>query len=150
MKRFRFPLRSVGVVRSAHEMRRREQLSAAIQAEAQAERARDAVRQELRELESVMAAARGTRFRATEQIAFLEAQRRLVDREREAAAALLKASEQREECRVAWLLARRDLRLVENLEQRARAAHRREEEREAQLALDDRTNALASRAASAA
>lgn len=150
MKRFHFPLRSVGVVRSAHEMRRREQLSEAIRAEAEAEAARDAARRDLRDLEAVMASARGNRFRATEQIAFLEEQRRLADREKEAAAALLKAAERREECRVAWLLARRDLRLVENLEQRARAAHRREEEREAQLALDDRTNALASRAVSAA
>jgi flagellar FliJ protein len=150
MKRFHFPLRSVGVVRSAREMRQREELSAAIRAEAEAEEARDAVRRELRALEELMTSARGRRFRATEQVTFLEAQRRLVDREAEAEDALRKAMEKREESRVAWLLARRDLRLVENLEQRARAAHRHEEEREAQLALDDRTNALAARATSAA
>jgi len=48
--------------------------------------------------------------------------------------------------RQAWLESRRDMRLVEILETKARGVHRREYEREEQALLDDRTNALAARA----
>jgi hypothetical protein len=43
------------------------------------------------------------------------------------------------------LESRRDVRVIEKLEQKARSVHRREAEREDQAALDDRTSALAAR-----
>jgi flagellar biosynthesis chaperone FliJ len=50
-----------------------------------------------------------------------------------------------ESARQVWLESRRDVRVIENLEQKARAEHLHEVERENQAAMDDRTGAMAAR-----
>ena len=61
----------------------------------------------------------------------------------EACAAAQTGLDQRRE---AWVVARRDLRVIENLEVKARQVYRHELEYEEQKLLDDRTNATAGRA----
>ena len=56
----------------------------------------------------------------------------------------------RETRRAEWLESRRDLRLIEKLEQTARQEYRRDEEREAQRTLDDRPHGANGRGLTAA
>lgn len=138
MKKFRFPLKSVAIVREARELRLREAFSVALQAVAVAEDMLDQVRRRKTELEHVLVAERRCSFRPAEQIAFLQAHQRVVEEESNAVSDLQKAVAVRETRRAEWLESRRDLRLIEKLEQTARQEHRRDEEREAQRTLDDR------------
>lgn len=145
MKKFRFPLKSLATVREARELQAREAFSAAVNAAAVAEQRLRSVRQRLTELERVMLGERSTLFRPADQSAFLYSHELEVRREREARDALAEAQAVVEQRRKDWMLSRRDLRLIEKLESKARASHQRELERELQLQLDDRTNALVSR-----
>jgi hypothetical protein len=72
MKKFRFPLKSVAIVREARELRLREAFSVALQAVAVAEDMLDQVRRRKTELEQVLVAERRRSFRPAEQIAFLQ------------------------------------------------------------------------------
>jgi flagellar export protein FliJ len=49
-------------------------------------------------------------------------------------------------CREQWIATRRDVRVIENLEHKARENYRRECEHEEQAQLDDRVNALVGKA----
>lgn len=147
MKRFHFSLQSLSVVRSARDRQARERFSAAVQAVIAAEEALATMRLEKTEFERVVMAQRAQHFYGGEQAAFWEAHRRLVVRETEHVNALREAETAREARRVEWMAARRDLRLIERLEEKARAEHRLAEAREFQQQLDDRTGALAARSA---
>ncbi len=146
MKKFRFPLHSVATVRSMRELRAREQFSVAVHACVLAEERLQLLRSRLAVLEEVLRSGRTRTFRAGDEASFLEAYRAETHAADQASAELEKARAAMEVARQGWLGSRRDLRVVENLEQKARAFHRREVEREDQAALDDRTSALAARA----
>lgn len=150
MKKFRFPLRSVATVRTLRELRAREQFSHAVQVYVTAEETLQGLRSRLAELEQILKSGRGTTFRAADEAWFIEAFKHETVAATKAATEVTAARAAMESARQAWLEARRDLRVVENLEQKARAAHLREGEREAQAALDDRASGMVVRNAAAA
>jgi len=147
MKKFRFPLRSVETVRSIRELRAREQFSLAVHEYVTAEEHLQMLQTRLAELEEILRSGRTRTFRAGDEASFLEAYRTETVTVAKASAELEKARVAMEAARQAWLGARRNLRVVESLEQKAKAIHRHESEREDQAALDDRTSALSARAA---
>lgn len=145
MKKFRFPLRSVATVRALREMRAREQFSSTVQAYVAAEEHLQELRARLAELEAILRTGRAKTFRAGDEASFVEAFKKETVRATKAAEETAKARAAMEAARQAWLESRRDVRVVEKLEHKARAEHTRESEREDQAALDDRTSALAAR-----
>ena len=147
MKKFRFPLRSVATVRSIRELRAREQFSKTVHAYVMAEEHLQTLRSRLAQLEDILRTGRTRTFRAGDEASFLEAYKAEIVVVTKATAEVEKARAAMEDSRQAWLGSRRDLRVVESLEQKARDHHRREVDREDQAALDDRTSALSGRAA---
>jgi len=147
MKKFRFPLRSVATVRSMRELRAREHFSIAVHAYVVAEEHLQVLRGRLAALEEVLRNGRTQNFRAGDEASFLEAYKTETNAVTKASVEVENARVAMEAARQAWLGSRRDLKVVESLEQKARATHRHEVEREDQAALDDRTSALAARAA---
>lgn len=147
MKKFRFPLRSVATIRAMRELRSREQFSIAVHAYVVAEEHLQVVRARLTALEDVLRNGRARTFRAGDEASFQEAYKAEIVATTKAATAVEQARVAMEDARQSWLGTRRDVKVVDSLEQKARANHRREVEREDQAALDDRTSALAARAA---
>jgi len=150
MKKFSFSLKSVGVVREARELRLREAFSVALRAVIEAEAALAQIRREQFEFELGMIAERRRAFKPADQVAFLHAHQILLVRERGAVTDVEKAVAERELRRTDWLGSRRDLRLIEKLEQKARQEYRLEEDRENQRLLDDRAPSAAGRGIGAA
>ena len=146
MKKFRFPLRSVATVRSMIELRARELFSRAVQACVAAEKKLTAQHQRVAELESIIRSGRLARFRPADQATFMAAFKDETALVATLTAELNSARREMESARQAWLESRRDVRVIENLEQKARQAHLREVERENQSAMDDRTGAMVARA----
>lgn len=146
MKKFRFPLRSVATLRRMHESERREIFAAAVRGYVVAEEALALVNARISELEEIIVRERAGCFRAADQIAFMQSLMAERTRRAEAAARVTEAKAVMERERQAWLASRRDVRLVEVLENKFRATHRQACEREEQALLDDRTNALFVRA----
>jgi flagellar FliJ protein len=147
MKKFRFPLRSVSTVRNLLELRAREQFSRTVHACGILEQQLQTRGTRLAELEEIIRTDRLRHFRAADQASFLAAFRDETAQTAALAGEVDKARATMEQARQAWLVSRRDVRVVEKLEQKARAAHRLESERENQAALDDRATALAVRGA---
>jgi flagellar FliJ protein len=145
MKKFRFPLRSVATVRSMLELRAREQFSRAVQACVTAEKRLVAQRERVTELESILRSGRLERFRPADQCTFIAAFKDETAIIAKMTAELNSARREMESARQAWLESRRDVRVIENLEQKARAEHLHEVERENQAAMDDRAGAMAAR-----
>lgn len=150
MKKFRFPLRTVATVRSLAELRARERFSQAVQVYVEAENRLQALRERLAEFEELLRSERGRAFKPADQASFLAAFKEDTVRATKLEAEVAAARQALEVARQAWLESRRDVRVIENLETKARRAHRVELEREDQLALDDRTSALAARNAAKA
>lgn len=146
MKKFRFPLRSVETVRSLHELRAREAFSIAVRAYMEAETHLLRVREQRRELAEILVAERRATLRPADQVAFLHAYQVEVEREALATKTTAEAKAAMDARRERWIEARRDLRVIENLEEKARHAHQREVEHEEQKVQDDRTNATIGRA----
>lgn len=149
MKKFRFPLRSVVTVRSLREMRAREQFAFAVHAYVQASEHLQMLQTRLAELEEILRSGRTKMFRAADEASFLDAYKDETTAAAKAAAALEEARSAMETARQTWLASRRELRVLDNLEQKARQIHRHEAEREDQAALDDRTSAISARTAAA-
>ena len=145
MKKFRFPLKTVATVRSLVEMRAREHFSQCVQAFVAAQEQRDQAQKRLTEYENMLRDGRSNTFRGSEQAAFLVAFNEQTAQVSKAEAQIGEAAREMEVVRQAWLGSRRDVRVIENLEAKARRAHQFELEREIQAALDDRTSALAAR-----
>ncbi len=145
MKKFCFPLRSVATLRGLREQRARELFASAIQVCVLAEERLGQVRGRLADLDEAMRSERTFHFRVADQIAFLQTHQHEKQHEVEILADLKRAETERERRRLAWLTARRDVRLIEALEGKARVAHRIEGDREAQNLMDDRSASLFAR-----
>jgi len=145
MKKFRFPLRSVTTIRNLREVRAREQFSAAVRAYVLADERLQTIRAKLTELEDILRSGRAQRFRPSDEISFIQAFKDETLTATKAEGDVATARNAMEAARKAWLESRRDLRVLENLERKARTLHRQEAERENQAALDDRTSALVAR-----
>lgn len=150
MKKFRFPLRSVATVRSIAELRARENFSKAVQIYVEAENQLRALRTRLTEFEEILRSGRGRAFRAADQASFLAAFKEDTIRATKMEADVARVRQELEVARQAWLESRRDVRVVEKLEHKARLLHRQQSEHEDQLAMDDRTNGLIARNAAKA
>jgi flagellar FliJ protein len=146
MKKFTFPLRSVGTVRAMRELRAREAFTEALHAFLAAEERLERAREQRRKLEGILVASRGATLRPPDQVTYLNAYHDELARERQAAQESAAAKTELDQRRELWVNARRDLRVIENLEVKARQVYRHEVEYEEQKQLDDRTNATAGRA----
>ena len=137
MKRFRFPLRPVAVLRGHREARAREVFGAAVQHHSTVQ---DEVRQigvRMRALETALSGARTTSFRAAEAAQLLADYRRERTAEAEADKRLVTAKEEMNRARIAYLEAHRDLEIVNRLETKARTEYRLEVNRAEQVELDE-------------
>ena len=141
MKKFRFALSSVAVVREVRETLRREVFARAVRETTAAERALEKVMAERAALAAALAASRAGTFRPAVQTAGLAAQQRVTQQEVEATTVLQRARQALELRRTEWLAARRDVRLLEHLKAKAKERHRIEVARADQRELDDRPSA---------
>lgn len=148
MKKFRFPLRSVATVRNIYELRAREHFSRTVQACVTADKTLESLRTRVAELEQLLRSGRLQCFRPADQTSFMAAFKEENVKAAKAAAEAAAARATMETARQAWLQSRRDVRVIENLEQKRRAIHRSELERENQAAMDDRASSASARSAS--
>jgi flagellar protein FliJ len=145
MKKFRFPLRSVETVRSITELRAREHFSQAVTVHADTVRALVVAREALAGLEDLIREQRRGHFRPAEQVTFSKEIQVREERVKVATQAEAEAALRLESARAQWVEARKQLRVVEKLEQKARSVHRAECEHEEQALMDDRVNAVMAR-----
>ncbi len=137
MKRFRFPLRPVAILRAHQEMLAREAFAAAVQAFVRSEQALAEARQRVRDLEAELKAGRSGSFSAAAEIRALAAYRRECAAEVEADKAMQTAQQTMNQRRLDYLEAHRRVEVVHRLEDKARATHRYETAREEQAEFDD-------------
>jgi flagellar FliJ protein len=145
MKKYVFPLRSVQTVREIRELKAREAFSAAVHEVSKAEEALRQVRGHIEQLEISMRLGRGARVQPAEQLIFIREYEYQREREKASEQTLEKMRMVLAKMRAAWVIARRNVRVIEKLETKARQAYRREFDRDEQAQLDERSNALAGR-----
>jgi flagellar FliJ protein len=145
MKRFRFTLRPVAVLRAHRELRAREAFGTAVHAYVKSEQDLAATRERVARFESAMAAGRQKRFSAAEEAHALAAYRQECALEFHAERAMLSARSAMNQARADYLEAHRKLEVVKRLEVKAREAHRLETNREEQAEFDDFASRRASR-----
>ena len=137
MKRFRFPLRPVAVLRAHRELRARESFAAAVHVYVASEAELASVRQRVARFEAALFAGRGTSFNAADEAQSLSAYRRECEAEATAERAMIAARAEMNQRRAAYIEAHRQLEVVKRLEERARTAHRLAGAREEQAEFDD-------------
>jgi flagellar export protein FliJ len=140
MKRFHFALQSVATLRELRELRARENLAAAIRICERTEIAlADACARRVL-LEDLVLSGRAFTLRAAEHVAFLGALRSATNDESAAKREVDQAHTARDRRLSEYYDAARALKVLTNLEIRARAAHRLAADREEQTALDERAS----------
>lgn len=137
MKRFRFPLRPVTVVRAHQELRARERFAAAVHAYVEAQETLARTRVRMQALEASLFAGRAQTFRPAEAALLFADYRRECAAEVETERAVIAARDEMAKKREDYLEAHRKLEVVHRLEDKARALHRRECDREEQAEFDD-------------
>ena len=137
MKKFRFSLHPVAVLREHRQARTREAFAAAVHAFVEAEAVLARKHNERQDLEIVMHDGRRATFKAAEEISFWDAYRKVCDDEAKCERAVVAARDAMEQSRQIYLEAHRAVKVVEKLEQKARETHRLGVEREAQLESDE-------------
>lgn len=137
MKRFRFPLRPVAVLRAHHEIRAREAFAASVHAYVQSEEFLAATRARIAQFEAALFAGRRTTFNPLDEAHQLTAYRRERLAEGEAERKMYAARAEMDRCRGEYLEAHRKLEVVKRLEVKARTEHRLEAGREEQAEFDD-------------
>ncbi|MEO5957811.1 MAG: hypothetical protein ABIZ49_04395 [Opitutaceae bacterium] len=145
MKRFRFPLQPVIVLRAHRELRAREAFATAVQAHAKSEADLAAVRLRVAQFEAAVFATRCERFSAAKEGASLAAYRRECAAEAQSERVMLTARNLVEQRRRECIEAHRKLEVVERLEAKAKAAHRLGAHRAEQAEFDDLSAARARR-----
>jgi flagellar FliJ protein len=137
MKRFRFPLRPVAVLRAHHELKAREAFAAAVHVYVQAEAELAATRARVARGEAELFASRNGRFDASAAAEAFLSYRAECAAEAAAEREMIAKRAEMLQRRADYLEAHRQLEVVNRLEQKARAAHRLESIREEQIELDD-------------
>ena len=137
MKRFRFPLRPVAVLREHRELRAREAFAASVHAYVQSEENLAATRARVARLEAALFASRSGRFNAIEAAQTFAGYRNECAAEAEAERATFAARAEMDQRRNDYVEAHRNLEIVRRLETRARATHRLAANREEQAEFDD-------------
>jgi flagellar protein FliJ len=137
MKKFRFPLQPVGILRTHQELKAREEFAAAVHAYVQVEEKLGRLRERTAELAELLARGRTDRFIAADAAALL----RVYRNECQAVLALeLEVAEAREKMQLkrhAYIEANRRLKIVQRLEEKARAHHSVAVQRASQEELDE-------------
>lgn len=137
MKRFRFPLRPVAVLRAHREMRAKEIFAAAVHAYVAAEEHLAATRARVARLAEALHEHREGAFAALEAAAMFRAYRAECGEELREERQVIEARELMTRRRQEYFDAHRELKVVNRLEEKARAAHRTEANRTEQAALDE-------------
>lgn len=137
MKRFRFSLYPVAVMRAHRELKAREALAGALAAQRQAEDKLLAARGRIEVLETAMRAGRRGTFRAADAAAAAQVYRREWAGEAEAQKQTAVARTATEKRREACVEANRELRLIQKLEAHARARYAEDVRRAEQSELDE-------------
>ena len=137
MKRFRFPLRPVAVLRAHRELRAREAFAAAVHTYVQTEARLACARARAADLEEVLFAGRRERFIAGDAAALYRVYRGECSAEMQAERETIEARGAMQKRRDEYLEANRQLKIVERLEEKARLAHRTEGARAEQRELDE-------------
>jgi flagellar FliJ protein len=138
MKKFRFGLRPVSVIREHRESRAREVFANTVHAYVQAEEDLAAVRARIAEFGATIFASRRERFEAAEHAICLAGYRRECAAEIPAERAVFAAKAEMDKRREEYLDAHRQLEAVNKLEEKSRAAYRLAFNREEQAQFDDR------------
>jgi len=147
MKRFRFPLRPVAVIRAHKELRAKEIFAAAIHAYVQAEERLAATRSRIVDLEEALFAARGGRFLADEAANLFRVYRSERQAELNVEREVIEARDSMGKRRSEYLEAHRQLEVVNRLEEKARGLHRAESLRQEQAQIDEFAGYAASKRA---
>ena len=137
MKRFRFPLRPVSVLRAHREVRAREAFAAALHRHASAQDELHRIGVRMRALEAALAGGREKSFRAAEAALLLSDYRRECAAESEAERQVVVARQDMQKARLEYIEAHRQLEVVNRLEEKARDAHRRDNNRAEQAEMDE-------------
>lgn len=137
MKKFRFPLRPVAILREHRQARAREAFAARVQLLAAAEDALSARRAERGRMEILVNDGRRATFRPAEEVRLWEAYRRVCDEVVKAVGAVDEARSAMEASRKDYLEAHRAVKVIGKIELKARTEHRLGVEREAQLESDE-------------
>ncbi len=137
MKKFRFPLQPVGVLRTHQELRAREVFAAAVHRYVQAEERLAALRKRVAELAEVLFHGRTDRFLAADAAALLRVYRGECNAVIEAEREVIEAREAMSLRRQEYIEANRKLRTVQRLEEKARERHRLDVLRTEQNELDE-------------
>lgn len=145
MKRFRFPLQPVAILRSHRESRAREAFAFAVQAYVESEEVLRATRARVAQFEAALFAGRAGSFNGAEQAHTQAGYRRETAAELETERAMIAARDRMDQRRAEYLEAHRQLEVVRRLEAKARTAHRAAANREEQAEFDDFANRLANR-----
>ena len=137
MKRFRFPLRPVAILRAHQELRAREAFAAAVHVYVEAEAELADTRARVARCESDLFASRRDRFDASAAAEAFAAYRRECAAETAAERVVVEKRAEMNARRSDYLEAHRKREVVSRLEEKARATHRLDTLREEQLELDD-------------
>jgi flagellar protein FliJ len=137
MKRFRFPLHPVAVLRAHRELKAQQAFAAATQAFQKTSDALNVARERVAQFEASLFAGRRERFSAADEAQALAAYRRERAAEADAQRAMLNAQTFMQQRRHDYLEAHRKVEVVKRLEEKARAAHRHEGAKEEQAEFDD-------------
>ena len=147
MKRFRFSLRPVAVLRAHRETRAREAFATAVHLYVQSEQELNLTRTRMRTLEGALFASRHETYRAAEAALLLADYRRECTAEGEAERRVIAARDEMQRRRADYLEAHRKLEVVRRLEAKARDEHRLAAGREEQAEFDDYAGRSAARRA---
>jgi flagellar FliJ protein len=145
MKKFRFPLQPVGMLRSHQELRAREIFAAAVHRYVQTEERLAALRQRVAELAEVLFHGRSDRFLAADAAALLRVYRGESNAVMEAEREVIEARDAMQQRRQEYIEANRRLRIIQRLEEKARERHRLDLLRGEQAELDELAGFRASR-----
>jgi flagellar FliJ protein len=137
MKRFRFPLRPIAVIRAHAELRARETLAAAVHAYVSAEEQLAGTRARAARLALAMTEHRTGTFAPVEAAATFRAYRAECEEEIQAERRVIEARETMQRRRREYFAAHRELKVVQRLEEKARASFRLEAGRAEQAVLDE-------------
>jgi flagellar FliJ protein len=140
MKRFRFSLRPVAMLRAHRDTRAREAFATAVHLFVQAEEELARTRVRMRALEGALFSGRQQTFRASEAALLLADYRRECANEADVEGRVTTARDEMHRRRDDYLEAHRELEVVQRLEEKARTHHRHEVERGEQAEADDFAN----------
>ncbi|MDQ5980969.1 MAG: flagellar protein FliJ [Verrucomicrobiota bacterium] len=124
MKKFRFPLQPVGVLRAHQELRAREVFAQAVHRYVQSEEKLAALRKRVAELAEVLFHGRSGQFLAAEAAALLRVYRGECQAVMEAEREVIETREEMNKRRAEYIEANRRLKTVNKLEEKAREQHR--------------------------